>query len=250
MNATIHYNGKEYKIDLTQPLDISLPLTGGATNVNSWYLEAPRIAPHQIGGKPGLVSKGAPVNFNDIWFNPHAHVTHTECAGHISKEVFSVNQLLKQYFFKAFVLSIQPEERGADKVITAGQLREHISDKQFSALVLRTLPNNDAKTTRQYSNSNPPYLHHEAAAYLAARGVDHLLVDLPSVDKEKDGGALLAHKAFWNFDGPPRLHATITEFIYVPDGVKDGDYFLNLLPAPFENDASPCRPVLYKIYSE
>jgi len=44
-----------------------------------------------------------------------------------------------------------------------------------------------------------------------------------------------------------RKKATITEFIFVPNTVKDGKYYLNLQVAPFENDASPSRPVLYKI---
>jgi hypothetical protein len=73
------------------------------------------------------------------------------------------------------------------------------------------------------------------------------LVDLPSVDKEKDEGKLLAHNAFWNTDGPLRMDATITEFIYVPNDVADGEYLLNLMVAPFENDATPSKPILYKI---
>ena len=83
--------------------------------------------------------------------------------------------------------------------------------------------------------------------FIRELGVEHLLIDLPSVDKEKDDGKLLAHKAFWNFNSEVRLNATITEFIYVPDSITDGAYFLNLQVAPFENDASPSRPVLYKI---
>jgi hypothetical protein len=74
-----------------------------------------------------------------------------------------------------------------------------------------------------------------------------LLVDLPSVDKEKDGGALLAHNAFWNTTGKIRINATITEFIFVPNEVEDGEYLLNLMIAPFENDATPSKPILYKI---
>jgi hypothetical protein len=81
-------------------------------------------------------------------------------------------------------------------------------------------------------------------------GIEHLLIDLPSVDKEKDGGSLKAHKAFWNFDGPMRMQATITEFVFVPDEIADGPYVLNIQLAPFENDASPSRPVLYKIEKE
>ncbi|MCH2217623.1 MAG: cyclase family protein, partial [Flavobacteriales bacterium] len=80
-----------------------------------------------------------------------------------------------------------------------------------------------------------------------AKEIKHLLIDLPSVDKEKDDGLLLAHHGFWNTLGELRLDATITEFIYVPNSVEDGTYFLNLMVAPFENDASPSRPVLFTI---
>jgi hypothetical protein len=76
---------------------------------------------------------------------------------------------------------------------------------------------------------------------------------LPSVDKEKDEGKLLAHKAFWNVtdvknvNADARLNCTITEMIFVSDEVKDGSYLLNLQLASFENDASPSKPVLYSI---
>jgi hypothetical protein len=36
--------------------------------------------------------------------------------------------------------------------------------------------------------------------------------------------------------------------IYVPNKVEDGKYILNLLIAPFQNDASPSKPVLYKLF--
>ncbi len=101
----------------------------------------------------------------------------------------------------------------------------------------------------QYSNTNPTYLLEEAAIYLREKGIKHLLIDLPSVDKEKDEGKLLSHNAFWNTDGKVRLDATITEFIYVPNSVNDGPYFLNLMVAAIENDASPSEPVLFEIIS-
>lgn len=234
-------------IDLSRPLDISMPMRAAATNVNAWYVDHPKIEPHKEGDFVGKVSEGAVVNFNDIWFNPHAHGTHTECVGHITEEFHSVNQSLKQFFFKAEVLTVAPEKYQDDFVISAKQLKYALGNKKREAVIIRTLPNTRSKLSRQYSHSNPPYLLEEAAQYLVQKGVDHLLIDLPSVDKEKDGGALLCHKAFWNFDGKLRNQATITELIYVSNKIKDGTYFLNLQVAPFENDASPSRPVLYKI---
>lgn len=234
-------------IDLSKPLDISIPISGNISNVNAWYVSHPKIEPHTEGDFVAKVSEGASTNFNDISFNPHAHGTHTECVGHITEEFHSVNQNLKQYFFKAEVITLAPEKYQDDFVISRKQLQYALGNKKMEALVIRTLPNTRDKLKRQYSNTNPPYLLEEAAEFLVAKGIEHLLIDLPSVDKEKDRGALLAHNAFWNTDGEIRKHATITEFIYVPNVVKDGKYFLNLQVAPFENDASPSRPVLYKI---
>lgn len=247
MKTIINYNKREYQINLSKPLDISIPLCGTATNVNAWYVEHPHIAPHQEGDFVGSIAKGASANFNDIWFNPHAHGTHTECVGHITHDFASVNQSLNRFFFLAELITIVPDKLGDDFVITKKQLQNSIGEHQMEALVIRTLPNTASKKSRQYAHTNPPYLLEEAAAFLVAIGVEHLLIDLPSIDKEKDEGALLAHKAFWNFNGDIRSKATISEFVYIANTIVDGTYFLNLQVAPFENDASPSRPVLYKI---
>lgn len=247
MIATIKYKSKNLKIDLTDPLDISIPLTGKLDNVNAWYVGPPKITPHIEGGFVGSVQEGAVINFNDISFNPHSHVTHTESVGHITEEVHSINKNLKSYFFLAELVSVAPEKKSDDLVISEKQLKYVLGNKKRDAIVIRTLPNTEGKMTRQYSHSNPPYLLKEAIVYLRDKGIKHLLVDLPSVDREKDEGKLLGHNAWWNTTGNLRMDATITEFIYVKNRIEDGTYFLNLQIAPFENDASPSRPVLYKI---
>ena len=247
MKTIIKYKKREFEIDLSQPLDISIPMTGDISNVNAWYVNPPRIEPHTEHGFTGSVKAGASTNFNDIWFNPHAHGTHTECIGHITTKFHSVNDALNRYFFLAEVVTIAPGKLGEDFVISRQQLKNAIKSTNLDALVIRTLPNTKEKFSKQYSNSNPPYLMEDAAEFLVVLGIDHVLVDLPSLDKERDGGALRAHKAFWNFKGDLRKEATITEFIFVPNEVEDGVYFLNIQMAPFVNDASPSRPVLYKI---
>lgn len=228
-------------------MDISIPMTGKTSNVNAWYVDHPKIEPHQEGDFVGSVAKGASTNFNDIAFNPHAHVTHTECMGHILEEVHSINESLNQFFFIAELITVAPEKQGNDFVISKKQLQYALGEKSPEALVIRTLPNTKTKMRKQYSNTNPPYLLEEAAEWIKSIGVKHLLIDLPSVDKEKDEGLLLAHNAFWNTKGRLRKEATITEFIFVPNTIKDGFFLLNLQVAPFENDASPSRPVLFKL---
>ncbi|HCO86490.1 MAG TPA: metal-dependent hydrolase, partial [Arenibacter sp.] len=104
MKTIIKHNTKNYTIDLSLPLDISIPITGKSTNVNAWYVDPPKIEPHTEGEFIGKVTEGASTNFNDISFNPHAHGTHTECIGHITEEFYSVNKSLSKFFFMTEVI--------------------------------------------------------------------------------------------------------------------------------------------------
>lgn len=247
MIAAIQYNSRKLQIDLSQPIDISIPLRASKSNVNAWYVDAPKIEPERDGDWIASVKEGASVNFNNISFNPHAHGTHTECVGHITEKVHSINENLKQFFFLAEVITVAPERLNGDSIISKKQIQFALGNKKRDAVVIRTIPNTRDKFSRQYSNTNPTYLMKDAAVYLRGKGIKHLLIDLPSIDKEKDDGELLAHNAFWNTKGKLRMDATITELIYVSNKIDDGEYFLNLQIAPFENDASPSKPILYKI---
>ncbi|GAA4268368.1 cyclase family protein [Hyunsoonleella aestuarii] len=224
-----------------------MPLISSKKNVNAWYIDEPKIEPFKDGEWIAAVSEGADINFNNIQFNPHAHGTHTECVGHITQEVHSINKNLKTFFFLAEVITVAPENYLKDKVISKKQLQFALGNKKRDAVILRTIPNTREKLSRQYSNTNWPYLKEDAVKFLVSKGIKHLLIDLPSIDKEKDGGELLGHNAFWNTNGKLRMDATITELIYVSNKIDDGEYFLNLQIAPFENDASPSKPVLYKV---
>ncbi|MBT8276757.1 MAG: cyclase family protein [Bacteroidia bacterium] len=247
MIASLQHNNITYNVDLSKPLDISIPLDGTSRNPIAWYLDKPVIEPVTNEDWTGSVSKGAAINFNNIRFNPHAHGTHTECLGHITEEFHSVQKSLKNYFYIATVISVAPELKNGDMVISRKQLKGILKGNSSEALVIRTLPNTTSKKSRKYSHTNWPYLEESAAKFIREIGVEHLLVDLPSVDKEKDAGKLKAHKAFWNYPEDPRLKATITEFVYVSNRISDGTYLLNLQTAPFVNDATPSRPLLYKI---
>lgn len=254
MKTTIQHQNKTYEIDLTKPIDISLSIQNNEQNPIAWYLDKPEINPVVMGDFIGSVISGkSSTNFNNILFNPHAHGTHTECLGHITKDFYSINQTLKQFFFVSELISVLPEKRDEDFVITKRQIEKLLEEKTPEALIIRTLPNELEKKYKNYSNTNPPYLLDEAAVFLCEIGVKHLLIDLPSVDKEKDDGKLLAHKAFWNVKNTQKVNedarfdTTITEMIFVEDEILDGTYLLNIQIASFENDASPSKPILYKI---
>ena len=256
--------GKKYKymiviidnksqIDLSKPIDISIPLSNTNANPIAWYIEKPEMEPVKFGDWVGKVSEGSSTNFNNIFFNPHGHGTHTECLGHITREFYSINQCLKQFFFTAELISIAPEMIHDDLVITKNQIEKALNEIIPEAIIIRTLPNSEAKKHQKYSNTNPPYLTEDAATFIREIGIQHVLIDLPSVDREEDEGKLLAHKAFWNvkdvntLNEDARLNCTITEMIFVEETVSDGSYILNLQIASFENDASPSKPILYAI---
>jgi kynurenine formamidase len=246
---------QNFEIDLSKPIDISIPLSNTDKNPIAWYIEKPQIEPVKFGDWIGKVSEGASTNFNNIFFNPHGHGTHTECLGHITREFYSINQCLKQFFFTAELISVVPENINGDLIITKNQIVETLqcNVSTIDAIIIRTLPNLESKKHENYSKKNPPYLSEEAATYIQEIGIQHLLIDLPSVDREEDEGKLLAHRAFWNvknvndLNKDARLNCTITEMIFVENEVKDGSYILNLQIASFENDASPSKPVLYSI---
>ena len=91
MDITITHHNRTYSVDLNRFTDISIPI-GGQEGVIAWYLGNPEITPVRDGDFVGEVAQGSSVNFRNILFNPHAHGTHTECMGHISREIYSVNR--------------------------------------------------------------------------------------------------------------------------------------------------------------
>lgn len=248
MKAKIQYNNKEYQIDLSLPKDISIEMNDHS--VLAWYQDHLKIEPVVDGDFVGEVKSGAPVNFRNILFNPHAHGTHTECYGHISKDWVSVSDCITEYFHLAKLITINPVKyENGDLVITKQQIEEKLGDNRelASALIIRTLPNLDDKKGLNYSNTNPPYVLKDAMQYIVDKQISHLLIDLPSVDKENDEGKLLAHRVFWNYPDQVRKQASITELIYVPNTLEDGSYFVQIQFPKFNNDASPSRIFLYSI---
>lgn len=243
--AILSHGGAQYLVDFSSPIDISLPLLSGSDAPNAFYIDELSYEPVRIGSFVGSVREGGSCNCENITFNPHGNGTHTECIGHITSERVTVNQALKRFVFFARLISVAPDETDGDVVVTRRAVEQHLRAGEAEALIIRTLPNSEDKRTRRWSGNNPPYVHPGAAAYIRECGIEHLLIDLPSMDREDDGGKLLAHRAFWNADVEPRMHSTITEMVFVPDEVPDGLYVLNLQIVSFETDASPSKPVLY-----
>lgn len=262
----------DFWIDLNEPLDLSIPLS--EEGPRAWY--APRFQSTAVRDENflGSVAEGGNVNFRNVQFNPHGNGTHTESVGHIDQQLWPINQQLRNFFHRACLISIEPARisvprqyvglgQYTDLLIKQEQIELAIQKQVDSvkadfwngdidlskALIIRTLPNPESKKQKDWSGSHPPYLSPEAASWMRKQGIKHLLLDLPSLDREADHGKLLAHRAFWNYPDNPDKEATITEMIYAGDSIADGFYILNLMIAPFELDASPSKPILYRLAS-
>jgi arylformamidase len=247
MEITLHHSEQTYIARLDQPLDISIALRSGKDNPNCFYAPMPLFEPVRAGGFVGNTQEGGTVNFYNVHINPHGNGTHTECVGHIARETYTINQCLQKFHSIGYLATVTPVKAGTDQIISAELLSAAPIPPNCETLVLRTLPNGIDKTTRSYSGANPPYIHPDAMGWIVERGIKHLIVDIPSVDREEDGGALAAHKIFWNYPQQPRTDATITELAYMNDAIEDGLYLVNIHIMSIELDASPSKVTLYNL---
>lgn len=262
------FAGRE--VDLSAPIDISIPLDFNGPQPNAYGVEPARSQACESGDLVGDTRRGGSCNFEQYTLIPHCNGTHTECVGHITHERLSVMDCLVDAFIPAVLISVEPEPASAareryassfeqsDPVISARSIEHRLKVSGWNhtagtaALVVRTHPNSEEKLAWRYGEDISPYFTNEAVKLIVASGFSHLLVDLPSIDRMYDEGKLSNHRIFWNvepssFETNPntRKHSTITELIYVPNEVSDGLYLLNLQIAPFAADVSPSRPLLF-----
>lgn len=249
MIISVEFNDNNYSVDLNTGIDISIPLVHGESGPKCFYAPDFKIEPVIAGSFIGDTKQGSPVNFKNIFINPHGNGTHTECVGHISKESYTINQCLKEFNHVAYLITLTPHiTDNGEKYITANALeKELMSMPPCYTLIIRTLPNNLSKIRRDYSGSNPPYFEDKAMQIILEKGIKHLIVDLPSVDREVDGGKLSTHKIFWEYPQQPALSKTITEMVFIPNEVMDGLYFCQIHILSLELDASPSKILLYKM---
>ena len=244
--------------------DISISLKFNGRQPNAYGVEPAASLACESGDMIGDTRRGGSVNFEQITLIPHCNGTHTECVGHITNERISIRDCLRDAFLAAVLVSVEPENENGEQVISRQALEKALMSRATlasqdqdvpTALIIRTLPNDESKLTRVYNAENiPPYFASQAMELIMELGFKHLLVDLPSIDRIYDDGKLTNHRIFWNvepgsFETNPatRMNSTITELICVPGSVADGEYLLNLQIPPFESDAAPSRPLLFAL---
>ncbi|MEX0899557.1 MAG: cyclase family protein [Gammaproteobacteria bacterium] len=218
--------------------DLSIPVSFAGRGPGAFGAPDATRAPLETGGFVGAVASGGSCECPVMTFTPHCNGTHTESARHLMGSGPAPHELVSELLMPARVVSVTP----GDGAITAAMLKAAWPDSEsVRALIVRTLPNDVAKRTARWGDDrDAPYFSVDAIDLIVARGVDHLVFDGPSLDPMVDGGALVAHRAYF----ANRAHATATELAFVPDEARDGAYELNLQVAAFDADAAPSRPMI------
>ena len=244
----ITLGGRQWIADMRHALDLSLPLDFSGPQPTFFATPRATASPYAVGSFIGDVGRSGSCNCSTHVLTPHCNGTHTECVGHITRELVSVRDVAPRDLQLARVATVS-----ATRAIERSHL-DAVALDGHTAIVVRTLPNDATKLKRNYDRQPPVHFDSEAMRWLVERGIDHVVVDLPSVDPAHDEGALLAHRIFWGLPEretsiarATRPHATITELAFIDAAVADGDYLLNLQVAPFVSDAAPSRPLLYPL---
>jgi arylformamidase len=267
VQATITLDGRRFGVDFSRAHDLAIELDFAGPQPR--HFGAPRAGTRafETAGFKGSVARGASCNCDLITLVPHCNGTHTESVGHLTRERFDAWRVVPPGPQPALVVSVtpaadspdstEPPAQSGDLLVTRAALEEAWPGQLPFApqvLVVRTFPNTPEKRARDYSGQVPPYLSREAAQLVVARGIAHLVVDLPSLDRTHDDGRLTAHRIFFGLprgatqlDEAERRMATITELAFVPESVPDGPCLIELQVPALAGDAVPSRPLWYPV---
>jgi kynurenine formamidase len=273
MSDTMHVmrfeaHGRRFSADFARPVSIAIPLDFEGAQPSCFGAPRAGSRPLLAGSFTGDTRAGGSCNCAVLTLAPHCNGTHTECVGHLTEDRVAISERLAGGVALALVVTVAPVAAGVagedsdprpapeDRLVTAAALdaafRRHDGPAP-SALVVRTSAGGDPR--RAYEGPSPaPFLSRQAAAWLVERGIEALVLDLPSADRADDGGKLTAHRVFFGL--PPgsrraaeatRPRASITELAWIGPGVADGPYLLDLQIPAFLTDAAPSRPLLYAV---
>lgn len=253
MKTTVDIGGRGVTVDLSSPVSLALELDFESPQPQHFGAPPATSRPFTSPGFDGSVAAGASCNCNLITVIPHCNGTHTECVGHLTLEPYDAYRVVPTDLIPALLVSVEPvaaNDGSADTLITRNALERHWpNDLPFAprALIVRT-------GYKAVPGTSAAYLTREAATLLVERRIDHLIIDLPSMDRDHDQGRLTAHRTFFGL--PPESHsladatrcsATITELAHVPAGVSAGPCLLAIQVPAWRGDAVPSRPLLYSL---
>ncbi|HEY6565284.1 MAG TPA: cyclase family protein, partial [Pirellulaceae bacterium] len=203
-----------WKIRVSDAVSLAVSMDFERRQPSLFGVPLARCGPLRVGSFIGSVSQGGSCNVDVVQaLIPHCQGTHTESVGHIVSEAVAIGRVCLSPLLLAQVVSVTPMSSGThvdsyrppieadDRVISAKSLNAAMTalptwstgdeSPRISALIVRTLPNSEQKRHTVYAVTDcVPYFSVEAMDRIDELGFDHLLTDLPSIDRLNDSGWL------------------------------------------------------------
>jgi kynurenine formamidase len=269
MIAELIIGGQKIRVALDRGVSLAIAVDFAAAGPRHFGAAGPTSTPFAAGSFSGSVASGASANCSTITLTPHCQMTHTESVAHLTRESGDAWRVVPRGLLPAVVVSVVPEPArettestdpqpwGTDILITRRRLRAAWPlGKMIDpvAAIIRTMPNEPGKRTRNYTDLVPPYLTREAVEWLVEKRIEHVVLDLPSLDRTHDDGRMVGHRVFFGLPSgstargdAARSRATITELAFIPDEVADGPCVLSLAVPAIGGDAVPSQPIVYPL---
>ncbi len=234
-------------------IDLSIPNNFDGSSPRFFDAKSPQISLAKSDNFIGSIKEGGSCNVPIAEVDIHCSGTHTECIGHIDDSGIKISDVIPNTFLLSQLITVNLFQKSStdesyhvkcdnDKIISVQSLRGKLSNN-IKALIIRTYPNKLDKIKRDYNLHPAPFLTHESVDYLIEKKIEHLLIDIPSIDRADDNGKLNNHHHFFKFG------KTISELLFIPDSLDDGLGFTQIQIPNWGLDAAPSRPIFYPISS-
>ncbi len=249
MHTKIFFDGKSYSINARKGIDLSIKNDFSQKGPTFFSSEQPTMHAVRSNEFIGSIKEGGSCNVPIVSLNIHCTGTHTESIAHIIDSGEKIIDVCPWGYITAYLLTVDLTKSddtdesyhcdlSNDLLITAKVLKNKLSNKH-EALIIRTNPNEQYKTIRDYDKNPAPFFTNDAVKYINKYEIKHLLVDIPSLDKANDGGLLGNHRLFFE------QGKTISELLFIPEELRDGFGFLQIQIPNWALDAAPSRPIFY-----
>jgi hypothetical protein len=267
-------NGVTYQVILDRVESIAIELDFEGKQPQHFGVSPASAKPYLAGSFVGDTRQGGSCNCDEITLVPHCVGTHTESIGHVTDDHRALIDCVKTFITPATLISVvaesgedcnenyQPLIENADSIISLkalqqklGSLEDNKNNEFIKTLIVRTLPNLSEKQFNQYGDDcRPPFFSNDAMDFISQLPIEHLIVDVPSIDKMYDDGMLSNHRIFWALpplgkavDANSQTQRTVTELAFIDNSIKDGLYLMNLQFPAWRTDAVPSKPTLYPL---
>ena len=251
MKIQINHNNQVYHIDSKKGHDLSIRNDFSGNEPTFFGAEQPEAVPQHSGDFIGDLESGGSCNVPIVSCNIHCTGTHTECISHIQDSKFKIPDKVPRDFIPAHLITVEPVAENSikdsyhcdisDSIVIGKELIKNKISTSCQALIIRTLPNDQSKISRNYDDQPAPFFTNDAIHYVNKLGIMHLLVDVPSIDKPDDGGRLGNHRLFFDRGD------TISELLYIPNDLLDGFGFLQIQVPNWNLDSAPSRPIFFPV---